>query len=70
MNASQQIIEALAMNEPPALVQSFAQKSGKPVAEIEALWDKLKAQAKKKGLTGDRVFEFVVGTMKKILKVS
>ena len=70
MNASQEIIESLAMNEPGTVVKSFAQKSGKPVAEIEALWDKLKAQAKKKGLTGDRVFEFIVGTMKRILKVS
>lgn len=80
MNQSEQIIEDIAtmtwadggvqpMDEPASVVRSFAFKSGKPLARVEKLWKKLIAQGEKRGFKDDRLFTFVVGTLKKILKI-
>jgi len=70
MNQSRIIQEQLGpINEPSSVVKSFAAKSGKTEDEVEKLWDKLKDQAEEKGFTGDRLYRYVVGTLKKILKI-
>jgi len=41
----------IAIDEPPALVRSLAQQSGKSVAEVEKLWDEAKKAAEEAGRT-------------------
>jgi len=48
---------------PSSVVKSFADKSGKSVAEVEKIWDKLKAEY------GDN-YKAIVGSLKKILKLN
>jgi len=48
---------------PSSVVKSFADKSGKSVAEVEKIWDKLKAEY------GDN-YKAIVGSFKKILKLN
>lgn len=57
--------------ETAELVKSFASESGKTVAEVEKLWNKAKASAKKQGKTedDDGFFKLVVGILKKMLKI-
>ena len=80
MNQSEQIIEDIAtmtwadggiqpIDEPASVVRSFAFKSGKKLSSVEALWDKLIKQGEERGFKDDRLFQFVVGTLKKILKI-
>lgn len=58
------------INEPAALVQSFAKRSGKSVAEVEKLWDEVKAAAKKKFKEDSpRFYQYITGTLKKVLKL-
>ena len=49
---------------PNNVVKSFADKSGKSVAEVEKLWDKAKAIAAEKGLKDDAFFAFATATLK------
>jgi len=48
----------------PAL-KSLASKSGKPLAQVEELWAKAKAQAAKQGHSED--YGYIMGTLKKML---
>lgn len=81
MNESEQIVYDLAtmawadgetqpIDEPASVVRSFAAKANKPIDKVEALWNKLKASAEKKGFKGDRMYQYIVGVMKKILKIA
>lgn len=54
---------------PTPTVKSFAKKSGKSVSEVEKLWNDIKDGAKKK-YKGDRLYSYVTGTLKKILKIN
>ena len=56
---------------PNSVVKSFSRKTGKSIDEIERLWDKSVEIAKKKGLAkdSDRFFAFVVGILKRMLKL-
>ena len=53
---------------PNATVQSYAKKSGKTTAEVEAMWNKAKEGADKAiGNKGSRYWAYVSGTVKKML---
>ena len=57
------------IDEPASVVKSFAFKSGKPIARVEKLWVKLIKAGEKKGFKDDRLFTYVVGILKHILKI-
>ena len=61
--------ETQPIDEPASVVKSFAFKSGKKLSSVERLWAKLIKEGEKKGFKDDRLFTFVVGTLKKILKI-
>ncbi len=80
MNQSEDIIYDLAsmswqdgesqpIDEPASVVKSFAFKSGKPLASVEKLWKKLIKDGEKKGFKDDRLFTYVTGVLKHILKI-
>jgi len=80
MNQSEAIIYDLAsmawqdgetqpIDEPASVVKSFAFKSGKPLARVEKLWKKLIKDGEKKGFKDDRLFTYVTGVLKHILKI-
>jgi len=53
---------------PNSVVKSYAKKSGKSVAEVETLWGKIKAGAKKKFKADDpHLWAYVNGSVKKAL---
>lgn len=80
MNKSESIIYDLAsmawqdgqpqpIDEPASVVKSFAFKSGKPLASVEKIWNKLIKDGEKKGFKDDRLFTYVTGVLKHILKI-
>ena len=59
---------------PNNIIKSFAEKSGKSIEEVEALWDKAKRitdkeYIKKDGQNDDRYYSIVTGIVKKMLKI-
>lgn len=56
---------------PASIVKSFADKTGKSVPEVEKLWNKAKALARKDGRkeSDDDFFPYVTGILKKMLKI-
>jgi hypothetical protein len=50
---------------PANTVKSFAEKTGKSVAEVEKLWDKAKEVASEAGETEN--FAYITGILKKML---
>lgn len=52
---------------PASVVKSFADKTGKSVAEVEKLWDKAKAAAKEQGREED--FAYTTGILKKMVGI-
>ena len=61
------------LNEAANVVKSFADETGKSVAEVEKLWDEAKAIVKKEypevKESNDRFYELVTGILKKMLKL-
>lgn len=59
---------------PAPIVKSFADKTGKSVAEVEKLWDKAKSLAKEEypdvAEDSDRFYQIVTGILKKMLKIN
>ena len=53
---------------PSNVVKSFADKTGKSVAEVEALWDKAKKSAADEGQADN--YAYITGTLKKMLGIS
>lgn len=53
---------------PSNIVKSFAEKTGKSVAEVEDLWNQAKTSAKEQG-EGDN-FAYITGILKKMLKLN
>ena len=58
--------------ESPALIQSFADKTGKSVTEVEKLWKKAKQVAAEQGFKDgtERFFKFTVGVLKRMLGIT
>jgi len=56
---------------PSDIVKSFAEKSGKSVQEVEALWNKAKEIVIEQGISEDdkSFYKILVGILKKMLKV-
>jgi len=56
---------------PSSIVKSFAEKTGKSVAEVEKKWNEIKDQLKKSGKSEDDpgFFQNLVGVLKKRLKI-
>lgn len=54
---------------PNAVVQSFAQKSGKTTAEVETLWKKAEAITNQSDVAVDDKYAYLVGVLKKMLKL-
>lgn len=58
---------------PSSVVKSFADKTGKSVAEVEKLWDKAKAIVKDEYKDvpedSDKFYSLVTGILKKMLKI-
>ncbi len=53
---------------PANTVKSFAEKTGKSVAEVEKLWDKAKELAKEAGEAEN--FAYITGILKKMLNLN
>lgn len=49
---------------PANIVKSFAEKTGKSVAEVEKLWDKAKESAKESGQSEN--YAYITGILKKM----
>ena len=56
------------IKETADLVKSFAEKSGKSVAEVEKLWKEAKTKAKEEG--HDEEYDYIVGIIKKMLSLN
>lgn len=56
---------------PSGIISSFASRSGKSTGEVETLWNKAKAAAKKQLGTdsGDRFYKLTTGILKRMLKL-
>ena len=54
---------------PSNIIQSFADKSGKPFEEVEHMWNSLKRELTSRGMGGDELYRMIVGIMKKNLKI-
>jgi hypothetical protein len=57
---------------PSNTVKSFAEKSGKPVKEVERLWNKAKGIVEKQysmDENDDNYYALVTGTLKKMLSI-
>jgi len=56
---------------PSSIIQSFAQKTGKSVKEVEAMWDRAKGvvakQYPERGEEGEGYYKLVTGVLKKML---
>ena len=52
---------------PNNIVSSFAKKSGKSEAEVEAMWDEHKKELEKKGHSGEALYKQIVHILKKRL---
>ena len=53
---------------PANIVKSFADKTGKSIAEVEKLWNDAKEIASKNGHNED--YDYIVGILKKMLKLN
>jgi len=56
------------IKETADLVKSFAEKSGKSVAEVEKLWKEAKTKAKEEGHAEE--YDYIVGILKKMLSLN
>jgi len=54
---------------PNNLIKSFAKRTGKSVTDLEEMWNELSKQAEKEGKSGNDKYQFIVGVMKKNLKI-
>lgn len=54
---------------PSSIVMSFSKRSGKSADEVERLWSKAKNIATSAGKTGDDHYAYVVGILKRMLKL-
>jgi hypothetical protein len=52
---------------PSPMIKKFADETGMPEKEVEALWDKAKDIAKENGREED--YAYIVGILKKMLKL-
>ena len=61
----------LLLTETPAIIKSFAEKSGKSTEEVEKIWKEIKDQLKSQGKSDDDkdFFQNLVGILKKRLKI-
>lgn len=53
---------------PNNIIKSFAERSGKPIKDVERLWDKAKEIAKTE--VHQEEYDYIVGVLKKMLSLN
>jgi hypothetical protein len=54
---------------PNNIITSFAQKSGRSEADVDHMWNSLKRELTSRGVSGDQLYQMIVGIMKKNLNI-